>query len=145
MTSHHSVNNPSFGRMAAIIHRREPNDIQYIEKMRRTLRWWDRWRWFGIALHVALLAALVWLGYKFEPLNGEMQAAFPGANADQVVLVAALVGITFGLMFHHSVWSILTALSGLRSERLRIRQPGIPRTLQSNRCQMAVQNPECRP
>lgn len=117
-----SVNNASFAPLAAIIHRREPNDIEYIEKMRTTLHWWDRWRWFGIALHVALVAALIWLGYKFEPLICEMQAAFPGANpdADKVILVAALVGITFGYMFHHSVWGILIAMSGLRSERLLI-------------------------
>ena len=42
MSNYHSANKPPFGPLAAIIHRREPNDIQYIEKMRTTLRWWDR-------------------------------------------------------------------------------------------------------
>ena len=122
MSNYHSANNPSFGPLAAIIHRREPNDIQYIEKMRTTLRWWDRCRWFGIALHVSLLAAIIWLGYKFELLICELQAAFPVANpnANGVVFVAALVGITFGSMFQHSVWSVLTAVSGMRSERLMV-------------------------
>jgi len=120
MSDHHSVNNSSFGPLAAIIHRFEPNDIQYIEKMRKTLRWWDRWRGFGIALHVTIMAALIWLGHKFALLIREMQAAFPGANpdADQVVLVAACVGAYLGFMFHHSMCAILMAFSGFRSDRM---------------------------
>ena len=69
MSNYHSANKPPFGPLAAIIHRREPNDIQYIEKMRTTLRWWDRCRWFGLALYGSLLAALIWLCHKFEPFN----------------------------------------------------------------------------
>lgn len=123
MSNYHSANKPPFGPLAAIIHRREPNDIQYIEKMRTTLRWWDRCRWFGIALYGSLLAALIWLCHKFEPFICEMQAALAGVNpnANQVLLFAAVLGFTVGAAFQHAVCGILTALSGFRSERLLIR------------------------
>ena len=66
---------------------------------------------------------MICLGYRFERLIRETQAVVPGANPnpDQILLVAVIVGITFGLMFQHSVWGILGALSGFRSERLLIR------------------------
>jgi hypothetical protein len=96
-----SVDTLPFGPLAALIHRRQPDDVQYIDKLRKTLHWWDRWRWLGIALHGAILAAMICLGYRFAMLTREMQALFPGANpnADQVVFLAACVGANTGLCF----------------------------------------------
>lgn len=118
----HSVHAPPFGPLSAYIHRRISDDATYIESLRKTLVWWDRWRWLGIVTHVGILVALVYLGDEFLSFIRGMQAMFPGANpnVDAVILAGACAGLTFGLMLQGSVWAIITAVSGLRTERLLV-------------------------
>jgi len=123
MHSQHSTDTPPFGPLSAYIHRRQPEDAAYIESLRKSFIWWDRWRWLGIALHLGILVAVVCLADRFVFFIRGMQAMLPAANpnVEAVILAGACAGATFGFMLQGSIWGIISAISGLRSERLLVR------------------------
>ncbi|MGC8642426.1 MAG: hypothetical protein ACP5XB_21405 [Isosphaeraceae bacterium] len=100
-----------------------PDDEQYVERVRKSLRSFDRCRWFLAWLHGLLL--VVWLGLAVAmTILMQKISAFLGAGnfwGPAGFLIGMMLGIPYALGFVHYLHGLLNALVGLRNERLMIR------------------------
>ncbi len=88
------------------------SDEEYIAGLRRSFRGWDRWQFWGILCHVALLIAALWLFSRIIPMI---------LNAPAVGLgfaTGTIIGIVFGWFIHGIVQSLAGMINGFRAERL---------------------------
>jgi hypothetical protein len=106
-----------------LFQRRQLSDTEYIEQVRKFIRWWDHWRCFGVALHLAIIAAAIWFGFCLVDLLRKLQALFPLPNAqiETLVLIGVLAGMQLGFIVHGAIWGLIQAIMGLRNERLLIK------------------------
>jgi hypothetical protein len=94
------------------------SDEEYIARLRRLMPWLERWRFWLILFHGALLALALWL---FERVSRVLFGlAQPAEVGFQVAGLA--IGAFFGMMFGWFIYGILNSLigliHGLRAERL---------------------------
>ena len=106
--------------------RRKTSDTEYVAQIAKSLQWWDRWRWFAILFHVAILAVVIWLGFSVVEIVQKFQGLWGKQNQNQnpmpeaVVLIGITLGLKLGFFFHSSLMGVLNALSGFRTERLLV-------------------------
>jgi hypothetical protein len=88
------------------------SDEEYIAQLRRSFRWWDRWKFWIILLHAGLLVLGLWVFSRIIPLI---------LNAPVVVLGFA-TGTIIGIVFSWTIYGIVNSLGGMihgfRAERL---------------------------
>jgi hypothetical protein len=123
MSSSEQRTESPFEPFTRLFQRRAVSDDEFVEKLRKSLRWWDRWRWAGVALHGAIIATVLWLAFQFVKLLQGMQALFPQQNPmpDEVFLICVVLGAKLGLLLHGSAWALMNNLVGMRSERLLVK------------------------
>ena len=102
--------------------RRKTSDTEYVAQIAKSLQWWDRWRWFVILFHVAILAVVIRLGFSVVEIVQKFQGLWGNQNPmlEAVVLIGITLGLKLGFFFHRSLMSVLNALSGFRTERLLV-------------------------
>jgi len=93
-------------------------DDKYVAKLRRTIAWWDRWRYWMILLHVILLACVSWMTVRLSQTLLELAEPEDVPFTIVGLLLGAVVGFSFGWMFYGLLQGLVTAISGFRSERL---------------------------
>jgi hypothetical protein len=112
---------PPFRPLHRLFVRHQGDDAEYLEKMRRSIGWWDRWRWLAVAVHVTIIILVVWGSFHIVEsirfLNG---LAPQGAMPETVVLLGVVLGLKLGIVLEHSIGSLLMGIGGLRAERLAI-------------------------
>jgi len=117
---------------------RVPDD-EYIAKLRRSIAWWDRWRFWMILFHVGLLVAATWVFSRVIPvLIGFAQPA----NVPFVLLgfvTGTVVGIGFGWIIYGILHGLISALGGFRAERLLLKHLDAQDSEQSESDQHAEQ------
>jgi hypothetical protein len=97
-------------------------DAEYIERVRKSVRWWDRWRWAGVALYLVIIATIIWLAFRLVDLLRALQAPvlLQNAQIEAIVLIGIIAGLHLGFIAHSAIWGVIQALAGLRNERLLI-------------------------
>jgi hypothetical protein len=103
--------------------RYKTTDSEYVAKIAKSMKWWDRWRWLALPIQAAVIAAIVWFGFNVVELVKNFQGLNQNANvmAEEVVLVGIVLGLKVGFFLHSSVMGLFQSLSGFRTERLLIR------------------------
>ncbi len=102
---------------------RSRTDLEHIEGLAKTIRFWDRWRPLILIVFVTLLALLVGVvGWGMNLLVG-LQPNALGANLNLISVVAAFfIGATFGLHFCGIMYYVIpAAVGGYRTERLLVK------------------------
>lgn len=97
-------------------------DDLHVERVRRSIAIFDRWRWLFVAFYGTCMIVLVGLALSipslfnwFVQIAGNNQAVFWGFG------VGASIGASFGMIAHSVVSNLFKCLFGLRNERLMIR------------------------
>ena len=100
------------------------SDEEYVAKIAKSLQWWDRWRWLAVALHLAILGAVIWFGFSVVTLVRNFQDMWgnqnPNVLPEGVVLIGIILGLKVGFFLHSSVMGVITAVAGFRTERLLV-------------------------
>lgn len=97
------------------------DEAAYIERMRRSIAWWDRWRWLGVAFHVILIGLVLWGSTCIVELIRRFHGMDPqAAMPETVVLLGVTLCAKLGFILQHSAGGLLNAIFGLRTERLAI-------------------------
>jgi len=101
----------------------QQSEEEYISNLRKTLQWWDHWRWVGVALYAAIFTGIVGVGCQSLSLIRGLQPVFADLEpkVELVFLPAAAAGMTFGFLFYKSVWMVMALIGGLKAERLLIK------------------------
>lgn len=100
---------------------RQGEDAAFLEKIRRSVAWWDRWRWLGVVLHAAIIGFVVWLSFQIVELIQWMNGPAPqGVMPETVVVLGVVLGAKMGFLLQQAVWGALMSLGGFRAERLAI-------------------------
>jgi len=99
-------------------------DEEYVAKIAKSLRGWQRWRWLAVLFHTVMLGGIVWLGFNVVDLvrgfQGMLPNQDPSAMLDVVVPLGILLGLKVGFLLQASMMGIISALTGFRTERLLI-------------------------
>ncbi len=109
------------------------SDEEYLEKLRGSIRWWDRWRWVGVAINLIMIGATLYLANSAMVLVKGMQQMELVAKApsEVPVLLGVALGFQLGFLMHTAVLGAFFGLRGLRNERLLLkyfdacREPGL--------------------
>jgi hypothetical protein len=92
---------------------------ELIDRLRRTLAFWDRWRYWSIVAHIGLLAAVLSLyvlgGQVFMRLGQNGNLALLGFAA------GALMGMVLGWATAGIIHGLIFSIAGFQSERLLLR------------------------
>ena len=106
------------------ISRPKTSDEKYVARIAKSLQWWDRWRWLAVLFHLAILSAVIWLGFNavafVQNLQGMWGNKNPNGLPEEVVLIGIILGLKVGFMLHSSVMGVINAVAGFRSERLLV-------------------------
>ncbi|MEZ6063667.1 MAG: hypothetical protein R3C19_25235 [Planctomycetaceae bacterium] len=99
------------------------SDEEYVGKLRKTLQWWDRWRWLGVAFYAAIFAAFVFAGSKLVSLARHTSSVFGDVSStiELVAIPSAMLGVYLGFIFGKSSYAAMLLLCGMRTERLLLR------------------------
>jgi hypothetical protein len=108
---------PAFEPLTSLIRPRQSSDAVYIERMRKSLLWWDRWRWIGVAVYVVVIVALLCVMLNLVEVVRELEFF---EQPEMLVFIGVGIGASLGFNLHHCVWGLILMLSGLRSERLLV-------------------------
>ena len=101
--------------------RQKTPDYEYVAKIAKSLQWWDRWRWLAILFHVAILAAVIWLGFSTVEIVQGFRGLWPNQNQNAMPeSVVLILGLKIGFFFHSSLMGVLIAFAGFRTERLLV-------------------------
>lgn len=100
------------------------SDDEYIEKLRRSMEFWNRWRYVMLIANIGLIIAF---GVVAE--RGVMfvlNMALPPGNAPANWPLAGFVcgatmGMAMGWFSWHSLQQLIEAIGGFRSERLLLK------------------------
>jgi fatty acid desaturase len=94
------------------------SDKEYVERVRRSILWYDRFRWLMVVFYLAATAALVSLGFIL--IDFVLRGPMPGAWAG--FAFGGLLGLLLGKLTHKVGHGLAQALDGAnRSERLLVR------------------------
>lgn len=99
-------------------------DDEYIDGLRRIMRFWNRWRYFFLVANIGLVIAILFLvdrGLEFL-----MDMALPPGNAPfnwpLVGFVSgAMLGMAIGWFFLHAIHQLIDSIDGLKSQRLLLK------------------------
>lgn len=94
------------------------SDDEYIARLRRSISFWDRWRFWLILFHVGLLVVATWLFSKAIPLLLGLAQPADAPFAILGFVTGAIIGITFGWTIYGIIHGLMSGLKGFRAERL---------------------------
>ena len=96
-------------------------DAQYVERLRRTMALWDRYRPLLLVLYVAMLGLFAWAvtrGVQFlVALARPTDAPWPVFG----FMAGTILGVVVGWLFHFLIFGLSGGLLGFRSERLLVK------------------------
>lgn len=96
-------------------------DDEFVEKLRRRITLFDRWRPWFICVSLAVLAATIWVFIKvISLLIGLVQpanAAFPMMG----FALGTVAGLSFGFTIAKLLHGLIFAFGGFRAERLLLK------------------------
>lgn len=96
-------------------------DDEYILRLRRDITFVDRYRFWLVLFQIALLVTVIWVFSGIVPVL--LRFAQP-ANAPAVFMgfiAGTALGLAFGGMIYGILHGLMSALGGLRAERLLIK------------------------
>ena len=97
------------------------SDDEYVETLRRSVATADRWRFWLILLQAVVLITVVAVFATFIPnliwfaKPANIPIAFFG------LAMGTMIGFSFGWMIHNILSTLLSVLTGMRTERLLIK------------------------
>jgi hypothetical protein len=107
------------GIVARLVRRFHVPDEEHVERVRRTLAKFDRWRWGPVLLYGSALIGSVGVSVAWIVLFRSSLFPRPGLAA-MGFLIGASVGMTLGFLMINAAHGLLDALLGFRNERLMI-------------------------
>ena len=93
-------------------------DEEFIEQLRRSMKLWDRGRFWLFLLFVVLLVILSWLLSQYIPLMLKLAGPANAPGAVMGFVVGTVAGSSFAWMFYSVLHGLTSALSGFRAERM---------------------------
>lgn len=100
--------------------KRVPDD-EYIAVLRRSIALWDRWRYWLILIHVAMLVAAIWLLTTAIPLIIGLVQPANAPIAMMGFIFGIVLGLSLGGILQHIFHGLVLSLGGFRSERLLVK------------------------
>jgi len=114
-----SAGNP-FRPLTTVMSSRESDDAMYVEKLRKTVRQWDRWRWWLVAFHAVIFSLLVVsICCIFSQLQQDLNSF--GILPQYTSAISGIVfsiGLKSGFWFCTAIQCLVTGLSGMRKEQM---------------------------
>jgi hypothetical protein len=95
-----------------------PSDAEFVERVRRSIAWYERFRWPAVIFYLALTAGLIGLGVAL--FNFIQAAPMPGVWPG--FFIGVILGALFGKLAYKIGHGLAIALTGShRSEELLVR------------------------
>jgi len=110
--------------MLGILRSRPASDSEHIERISKTIEFWDRWRTTILLVFLILIVGMFgFLGWFANFVVGLPPNNALGININKIYLAIAFgFGVTFGLHLHSIMgYVISSAVGGYRSERMLIK------------------------
>lgn len=99
-------------------------DAELVERLRKDVQRWSRWRWVFVIVFSLLTGAVAWAWFQvIEMVQGIQELAGKDARgAEIVVLIGAGLGFKLGLLLHAGIMGLITGLSDdFRMARLLVK------------------------
>jgi hypothetical protein len=99
-------------------------DDEYIDRLRSSMRFWNRWRYFFLVANIGAVIAIVYLAER--GLRFLMDMALPPGNAPvnwplAGFVCGAMLGMAMGWFFWHSLHQLIESIDGMQSQRLLLK------------------------
>ena len=100
----------------------QKSEEQYVEQIRKSVRFWDAWKsWVLVGSVIMLIGLFVFLNWLFSFFTTPDPGGFiPGENYTRLwMLLAFIFGMQFGMNIYECLAYVVKAsIGGYRSERL---------------------------
>lgn len=113
------------------------SDDEYVERQRRALRLVDQFRWWLVAIGLAMIAGITWMAYQIQ--QALIGLAAPGDDPDGFDFTRAgfffgtALGFFLGWLMANTIHGWFHLLTGFRSERLLVAHYAPENPLHSDR------------
>ena len=97
------------------------SDEEYISRIRRIIAFWDRWKWWVVALFIALMTITIALFSVVIPAFIALAGPFNIPFVWVVFVGGFVLGALFGLMICKGIHGLSMALNPFRTERLLLK------------------------